>query len=68
MFSVTERKGMRLISWKIVEMPPRCAISGEDAASNGAPFTVMVPASLRQNPFRTLIIVDLPAPFWPIRP
>src|SRR5204863_5108240 len=50
----------------MVLTPARCACWGEPAAQ-GLPSNWMEPRSRRNAPLRILIIVDLPAPFWPTR-
>src|SRR3954471_6156491 len=70
MFSATERFGSRWLSWWTALMPRRCACCGECSETSAPPFapsnSLMLPASGAHRPVRTLISVDLPAPFCPI--
>src|SRR5690606_5563813 len=46
---------------------PRAWASSGVAGATGAPSSTMLPASGVSTPVTSLIRVDLPAPFWPIR-
>ena len=47
-------------------MPPRCASCGEATATRACRRTRSRRRPWRSAPVRILIMVDLPAPFWPI--
>ena len=67
-FSATVRLGQRVISWYTVLMPISWASWGEWIfASPVTPSIRMLPASFSYTPVSTLISVDFPAPFSPIR-
>ena len=65
-FSPMLRLVHRLTSWYTVAMPAFCA-SPVPLKVWGLPSTVIEPASILYTPVSALIIVDLPAPFSPIR-
>ena len=64
MLSATDKSGTSDSSWKMQTMPARFAAAGESKATS-APSSMTRPASGRTTPDRTLINVDLPAPFSP---
>ncbi len=66
MFSATERFGHRLTSWYTVLMPSFCASSG-DAGRIGKSSSRISPPDEASTPVSTLMSVDLPAPFCPIK-
>ena len=66
MFSATVRSGNCSSSWWMVAIPRRWACAGPSSATR-CPSISMWPASGVCTPARTLIRVDLPAPFSPSR-
>ena len=66
MFSATDSWGMMLSSWWM-NRKPAAAASAVERSGTSSPFFLTVMASAGTTPASSLMKVDLPAPFSPMR-